>query len=345
MTDVMFEKLDHESTLGRKNMAASSVTYTPTSGLNSGRMVRVRTWIGILVLTLLAVSLAPRRASAQLRANRTISSVLAPVPPGGQPGGGILLQALVRPLARPSTVMFYLAQHQSPGPGDFLIATTSVNAGGILPLTQTLQVTATIPEQVPPGLYFVLACAAAGRQCVATRATIQVLSQALSPTDQSPGTTFPSPPFTEYFPESPSSGMTIGQPFACPFSIHGQWPGSCVYVTTKAFDIPENVQLGGLMYCPKDRPYPYQVAIGFDPLWLDKTVGTVGARTNAVSFTKYKVNDFRMPYSFAGFNAELPPPNRGYAAFFWVGCSTGCGGGTGQVAFLCSDKATSHAAP
>jgi len=97
------------------------------------------------------------------------------------------------------------------------------------------------------------------------------------------------------------------------------------------------------MYCPKDRPYPFQVAIGFDPLWLDKTVGTLAARTNAVSFTKYKINVFGTPFSYAGFNAHTPPPNRGYAGFYWAGCTT-CGDGTGQVQFLCSDKATSRAA-
>jgi len=314
------------------------------AGSNVGRTGRSIVWLVLFVVAQLTILSASRPASAQLSSNLTVSSVLAPAPPGGQPDGQMLLQAMVRSrgiFARPSNVMFYLAAGRTRSAGDVLLATAIVNPGGLLSGTQTIAVTALIPEQTPPGFYFVLACA--DTQCAPTAATIQVLSQGLSPVDQSAGTTSSSPPFTEYFPESPSSGMTVGQPFACPFSIHGQWPGSCVYVTTKKFDIPQNTQLGGLMYCPKDRPYPYQVAIGFDPLWLDKTVGTVPAATNAVSFTKYKSNIFNRPYSYAGFGPNSAPPNRGYAAFFWAGC-TSCGDGTGQVEFLCSDKHTSHAA-
>ena len=274
-----------------------------------------------------------------------VSSVLKPVPPGGLPGGEMFLQAAVTANGpRPAKVMFYLAQAKVPGPGDILLATATVkSAPRPIDGPRMIDVTAHVGSQVPPGLYFVLACADAGRHCAASRGTIQIVGEGLSPVDQSAGTISSSPPFTEYFPEYLGDGMTVGQPFPCPFSIHGQWPSSCVYVTTKNFDIPPNTTHGGLMYCPADRPYPYQVAIGFDPLWLDKTVDTSSARTNAVSFTKYKKNVLGMPYSYTGFNATSRPPNRGYAAFYWAGCTT-CSGGTGQVQFLCTNKATSRAA-
>jgi len=308
-------------------------------------MGRGAVWVALLFLSQLTGLSTPATALAQPGSTLTVSSVLDPIPPGSPPDGEIFLRATVRAIGlRPTTVMFYLAQAKVPGPGDILLATATVkSAPPPIVGPRTIDVTAHVGSQVPPGLYFVLACADAGSHCAASRGTIQIMREGLSPVDQSAGTIPSSPPFTEYFPEVPTDGMTVGQPFPCPLSIHGQWPSSCVYVTTKNFDIPENTNLGGLMYCPADRPYPFQVAIGFDPLWLDKTVDTVPARTNAVSFTKYKINSFGMPYSYTGFDATSRPPNRGYAAFYWTGCTT-CGDGTGQVQFLCSNKATSRAA-
>ena len=280
----------------------------------------------------------PRIALAQV----AISGVLAPVPPGAAPGGVMFLSATVKPRGlRPATVNFYLAETSTHGPNDILLATSTVRPLSLLLAPQSLQITAPVEPLVPPGLYFVLACT--GNQCAASPGTIEIIGEGLSPTDQSPGTTSDTPSATEYFPERPGDGMTVGAPFNCPLSTHGQWPSSCVYVTTKKFAIPQGSGASGLMYCPADRPYPFQVAIGNDPLWLDKTIDTVPALTNAVSFTKYKINAFHIPYSYTGFNAQSVPPNRGYAAFLWRGCTT-CGDGTGQVEFLCTNKPTNSAA-
>ena len=66
-----------------------------------------------------------------------------------------------------------------------------------------------------------------------------------------------------------------------------------------------------LWYCPAANPYPYVVALGFDPLWEDRSFGFF-LTTRPVSFTKYKT-DFFGPFSYAGASG-----NRGYALFSWT---------------------------
>jgi len=292
----------------------------------------------LLLVGLIALSM-PRLAFAQV----AVSNVLAPVPPGSAPGGEMFLQATVRASGlRPATVSFYLAEGSTHGPDDILIATASVRPLSLLLAPQALQVTALIGSLVPPGLYFVLACT--GSQCAASPSTIQILGEGLSAIDQTPGTTSPTPPATEYFPENPGDGFTVGSPFACPFSTHGQWPGSCVWVKTKVITILGRQTVDGLFYCPTDRPYPFQVALGDDPLWEDLTTPRDSfGRTNAVSFTKYKIGVTAHPYSYAGFGPGTTPPNRGYASFRFFGHSLITI--FGQAQFLCSDKPTTGAQP
>jgi hypothetical protein len=311
-----------------------------------------------LLLTLgLAVLLAPRLAFAQARPNISILSVPAPVPPGSQAAGQMLVQATVRARTLsiwPSTIFFYLAQNSVPGSNDLEIATAQV--GPLSPVfgSQTVAVTALIPVDVPPGFYYVLACTNGESNCVASPGTVPVITQSLDGIDQSPGTTSATAPAPEYFPENPADGMTVGSDFPCPISSHGQHPGNCVFVTTKVFTIQYPDSNPGLMYCPANRPYPYQVFFGSDPLWQDLTkkgpnpppAGSPYAQTRPVSFTKYKKDSSNIALSYAGFGVGSSPPNRGYVAFRWTCTSQdGCNVTLGQVRFLCSDKPTTSAEP
>ena len=304
-------------------------------------------WLGASILALagLIVLSLPRLSLAQV----TVSSVLAPVPPGSPPGGEIFLQATVTASGpRPATVMFYLAQDEVPGPHDILLATARVRLAPRLMAPRTVGVAAHIGSQVPPGFYFVLACTYS--ECAVSPGTIQIMSEGVSAIDQSSGTTSETAPAPEYFPENPGDGMTVDSPIACPLSTHGQWPGSCVWVTTKVISVKFPSTADGLFYCPKDRPYPFQVALSDDPLWEDlSTPVSAYGRTNSVSFTKYKTNIFKLPYSYAGFGPNTTPPNRGYAEFRFGYCldvRDPCNDEIfGKARFLCSDKPTKGAQP
>jgi hypothetical protein len=67
--------------------------------------------------------------SGRTNANLAILSVLQPVPPGAQPGGGMFLQATVNArtwIGRNTKVVFYFAQHNVPSAGDVAIASASL---------------------------------------------------------------------------------------------------------------------------------------------------------------------------------------------------------------------------
>ncbi len=313
------------------------LSKSAASGSQVSSRSRIKTTL-FLLAGLMALSW-PRFASAQV----AVSNVLAPVPPGAAPGGVMFLSATVKPRGlRPATVSFYLGEASTHGPDDILLATSTVRPLSLLLAPQSLQLTAPIGPLVPPGFYFVLACT--GNQCAATAATIEIIGQGLSPVDQTPGTTSPTPPAQEYFPENPGDGFTVTNPFPCPFSTHGQWPSSCVGLLTTVITVPNRDGVDGLFYCPANRPYPFQVAIGDDPVWEDKTTPPpYGARTNAVSFTKYKIGFAGHAFSYAGFGPGTTPPNRGYVSFRFFGSSITTV--SGQAFFVCSDKPTTGAQP
>ena len=291
----------------------------------------------LLMLAGLVGLLAPTLVSAKPKPDLVVRSVLEPVPPGAQPGGGMFLQANVKARnrkGRKAQVVFYFAQNSMPGADDVQVASASI---GSTPGSNTaVGVAAHVPAEMPPGFYFVLACAGAGN-CAASEGTIQVVGQSLSALNQSPGTISSSARQPEYFPERPADGMSVGSAFACPFSFHGQWPGICVWVTTRVFKgAPDDV--GGFNYCPMDHPYPYEVAIGFDPLWLD--LGNEHAVTNSVSFTKYHRDSSDNDQSYAGLD-PTDAAQRGYAVFDWNNDAPI----NGQVQFLCTDQPSMSGAP
>ncbi len=255
----------------------------------------------------------------------TVQEVLPPTPPGTQPGSQMFLQATV--IGSGSTeVTFYLSE--TPAFDD-----QSVEIGSATTSSGTIGVAGLVPQDMPPGIYYVLACI--GSNCVASEGTIQILGQALSALDQSPTATIHRhAPYPEYFPER-IKGVVIGDPFPCPISTHGQYPSTCVWVKTP----PNNGSRTGkaLWYCPANNPYPYQVAIGFDPLWQDLSYGFF-LTTRPVSFTKYKT-DFFGPFSYAGVSG-----GRGYALISWTSKEK-VPRAKNQVQYLCTDKRSNSAYP
>ena len=293
--------------------------------------------LGLLMLAGLAGLVAPTPASATAKPDLVIRSVLAPIPPGAQPGGAMFLQAIVRARnlkGRRTNVVFYLAQDNVASANDVQIASTSI---GSSPGSDTaVAVAAHVPTDIPPGFYFIVACV--GANCVASQATIQIIGQGLSAAPKPSEAVSFTPAAPEFFPEDPVNGMTIGNTFDCPFSFHGQWPSSCEYVTTKrSGPQPDNA---GLFYCPVDHPYPYEVALSWDTLWdnLGSGAHVNDTETFAVSFTRYR-NDITDIFSFAG-NPNVSPKQRGYFAAFWVNETHTIF----QVKYLCSDKFSTDAA-
>ena len=278
--------------------------------------------------------------SARAKADVVVLSVLEPVPPGAQPGGGMFLRATVKAggaRARKPIVSFYLSKHHMRGAHDVNIASETV---GRFDDPYTVGVVGHVPAGMPPGFYFVLACAGL-RNCTASQGTIQVVGEAISQVNQVDGGSSVDPPAPEYFPEDPAAGMTVGAPFDCPISFHGQYPSNCVFVTTKIFALLPNDRIPTLMYCPLTHRYPYIVAIGFDPWWLDLSKGGPIGSTNGVSSTKYN-SDSRYPQSYAGLDPS-DPAQRGYA---YIGFSNPSGSnGSGQVRFMCSDRVPASTLP
>jgi hypothetical protein len=280
---------------------------------------------GLLVLaglmTLGAAQLPPGTTSP----TPTVQEVLPPTPPGTEPGSQMFLQATVtgRGLAE---VTFYLSEKPWYNGDDVEVGSVTASSG-------TVGVAGLVPQDVPPGFYYLLACISSN--CVASRETIYIIGQALSAVDQSSDSTIlADPPGPEYFPES-TDGIEVGSPFACPKSLHNQSPSSCVWVTTQA-QTPTKTGLA-LWYCPTTNPYPYLVAIGFDPLWEDRSRGFF-LTTRPASFTKYKTDLFG-PFSYAGV-----PGSRGYALFSWTSKERSPGARV-QMRYLCTDRRSRSAYP
>jgi hypothetical protein len=253
-----------------------------------------------------------------------VQEVLPPIPSGTQPGGEMFMQATVTDPGS-TEVTFYLDESPTYDGQAVEIGSTTASSG-------TVGVAGLIPQEMPPGFYYALACI--GDNCVASEGTIAVLSQSLAAVDQSVKTTVRrKPPGPEYFPED-HKGTEIGSPFPCPISAHGQYPSSCVWVTTPRRTVTRSGK--ALYYCPTTNPYPYQVAIGFDPLWQDLSYGYF-LTTRPVSFTKYKT-DFFGPFSYAGTDG------RGYALFSWDSKER-VPRANFQLRYLCTDKKSSAAYP
>ena len=292
----------------------------------------------VMLVGLMAVSV-PHPASAASANLLRIVSVAIPVPPGAEPNGQLAVQASVKANIGfgSSTVSFFLAQNPYPEPSDVAIGSTSVSLLPLLFAPGPVSVTATIPSDVTPGFYYLLACAGANN-CAASAQTITIAGQELSRNPEEPGVSSQSAPGPEYFPES-TSGMSVGAPFNCPASGNGQNGAKCVWVTTQTVSVNPPNQALGLFYCPTSNPYPFQVIFGHDTLWKDlSTFGAIG-HTSGVSFTKYKTDTLGFVLSYSG-------PPRGYAVFWWTCVPGFCNSTlTGQVQYACATVKTQRAIP
>jgi len=290
---------------------------------NLGRSKRNLSRLGLLVLAVL-MTLGALVSSAG--ATPTVETVLPPTPSGTEPGGEIFLQATVTGSGS-AAMTFYLGETPSHNGNDVAIGSTTAAPG-------TVGVAGLVPQGVAPGFYYLQACI--GSDCVASAGTIHIIGQALGAVDQSTETSvLAEAPGPEYFPET-TLGMAVGSPFPCPISAHGQYPSNCVWVTTQVQKIPTKTGVA-LWYCPTTNPYPYVVALGFDPLWEDRSFGFF-LTTRPVSFTKYKT-DFFGPFSYAGGSG-----NRGYALFSWTSRERAHGAKV-QVGYVCSDRLSVSAYP
>jgi hypothetical protein len=297
------------------------------------------TCLGLLMLVGLMTLWAPEPTSA-VEPTLTVENVLPPVPSGTEPGGEMYLRATVTGDGS-GTVVFYLGQSSSPGPNDVKIGSTGVTiVGG----SGTVGVAGRLPQRVSPGFYYLLACSGAG-ECAASSTTIDVIGQALSAIDQTPEdetTDGWSTLGSRYFPEN-SGGMSVSDRFDCPISAHGQYPANCVWVTTPRVSLNRHHRIPfSAFHCPGGYPYPYQVAIGFDPLWEDRSSNAqVSGETRPVSFTKNR-SDLFGPFSYAGTGSGDP----GYAMLRWGCFLRTCGiRDFGQARYVCADKKSNAAYP
>lgn len=292
---------------------------------NLALIKRSRSCLGLLVMAGLMTLGAAPLSSGTTRPIPTVERVLPAVPPGTQPGGQMFLRAIVTGDGS-AEVTFYLGEEPRYNRNALEIGSTTASSG-------TVGVPAFIPQDVPPGLYYVLACIRSN--CVASRGTIQIIGQELSAVDESLDTSVLSaPPGPEYFPES-TTGMEVGSPFPCPLSTHGQYPSTCVWVTTQ-LQMPPTMTGLALWYCPIANPHPYLVAIGFDPLWEDQSFGLF-LKTRPVSFTKYKT-DFFGPFSYRGTG------DRGYVLISWTSRDRTRGAYI-QPRYLCTTRPSDSAYP
>ena len=281
--------------------------------------------VAVILLAGLMTFAAPQLSSGTTPPTPAVQAVLPPTPPGTEPGTQIFLQATVTGSGS-AGLTFYLGATPFYNGHDVAIGSTTASSG-------TVGVAGLVPLDVAPGFYYLLACV--GSNCVASPGTIHIIGQALSAVDQSFGTSFAfGPPGPEYYPET-TRGMSVGNPFPCPISAHGQHPSTCVWVTTQV----QNASRTGLAlwYCPISNPYPYQVAIGFDPLWEDRSYGFL-LGTRPVSVTKYQT-DFFGPFSYSGGSG-----NRGYALFTWKSKER-VPRAKNQVAYVCTDRQSNGAYP
>jgi hypothetical protein len=255
-------------------------------------------------------------------ASAGVIQVGKPFPAGAYPGGQISVTVVAYGL---STVRLFL----SPGP-DFPGREGAPNDD--VPIgTGRGEMIVRIPSDTAPGLYFVKACVA--KKCKTSPGTIQVaykgVSEPIPPTQ-----VLANPPFTEFFPEDPSSGMRLGDTFDCPISAHGQWPSDCQYVYTNAYTSGFEDH-NGYYYCSTTHKYPYKVFSSDDPLWDDLSIFPSVAQTFKVSNSKYAVDSgINRGYSYSG----KDPSDSAGRGYVWFRLTTDAQNTNAQAWFLCSNK-------
>jgi hypothetical protein len=287
----------------------------------------------LVLIAAIALTLAAATSAAAAKPDLVVKKVLTPQPPGVGPGESMFVR--LRLVNRASTrapralIRLYLSRDRRKDGGDVRLRgrlRTKPLRGGARRL---ISGRVTTPFDLAGGIYRLLACAddthrvrerREGNNCKASKRRL-AFADGGSPGGVPGGR----PPATEFFP-TPDQ---VGARFDCPLSLHGQsGPGvGCVWVDT--VERKSGPVLTGLFYCPHDYPYPYEVALGFDPLWLDRTVDGIGF-SQTIAGTKYAING-AFPYSWRG----NPDGSPGYILF---GFRAFKGEASGQARYVCSQK-------
>jgi hypothetical protein len=229
-------------------------------------------------------------ASSSPEPDLVVSALPNPVPKGepGTYGFGFAATIADRgdALAPATEMRFYLSADRRLSSRDErlpLVRVHRLRADG----KETVRQSWKVPQSMEPGIYHVLACADVRRtvaesdernNCSVAKRTVAVTEPGDGPTrlmgGVSPGTTQPSQsPKPEWRP-GPDGG-----PFNCPISLHGQ-DGKCVWVNTYLIqrdldkaDDPNRV-ISVFSYCPAPYGWPFEVAVGFDPMWDNLSFGS-----------------------------------------------------------------------
>jgi len=273
-----------------------------------------------------AVLLAVLTGAVDANAAARVLKVGAPFPEGAYPGGQMSIPVVTSGL---SAVSLFL----SPGPdfpGRDGLLNDDVSLGKAR-IAGRGSVIVRVPSETLYGLYFVKACI--GEKCKMSPGTIHVAYKGVSEPIP-PNRVLASAPYTEFFPEDPSSGMRLGDTFDCPLSGHGQWPSDCQYVFTNSYKSGFEDH-NGYYYCPTSHKYPYKVIAGDDPLWDDQSIFPSSAQTFKVSNSKYEVDSgINRGYSYSGKDSS-DPARRGYV---WFRLTTDAQNTNAEAWFLCSNQ-------
>jgi len=323
----------------------------------------------LVALALAGLCVLPTAAGAAPRPDLEVR-VADPVPTGQAGTYGIRLKATVlndgTGRAGASRLRFALSRDRRLDRGDTLLPLERTDA--LAPGSRdAVDAAWKVPDSLEPGIYHVIACADAGRDvaernekdnCRVAGETVAVTEPGGDTTAQAggplPGALLASgPPKTEYFPEqwqNPEfSTMKVSAPFGCPASLHGQGDGRCVWVTTLSglndHNEPDRRQRSDFWYCPPGYGFPFEVALGFDPLWRDDgTRSTAFVETVAAKkWTPYQSLIGRRYYPSYGAPSEL----RGYVSIDFNGDLTTDGKGSWdhRASYVCSDRRATSMLP
>jgi hypothetical protein len=324
-----------------------------------------RSALPLLVATA-AICALPAGAAGATGPDLEVQALPDPVPSGQAGSYGLRLRAIVvnaggRP-ARASQIRFALSANGRLGEADTLLPamrTEALKPGRRDAVTQEWQV----PPSVDAGIYHVLACADVADavtesdesdNCRAAEETVAIPASGGETTAQAgapmPGAVAAGPPKEEHFPER-EPYMTVGPGFDCPASAHGQGRGRCVWVKTPSMPYdPFKPEVGrirsDIWYCPDGYGYPFEVALGFDPMWeslgfnSDAFIETVASK----KWTLYR-NIFGREY-YPSYGA--PSEHRGYVVIDFNGAARGLFSANPwrhEARYLCSDTLANSMLP
>jgi hypothetical protein len=287
-----------------------------------------------LVAVAVAVAAVAAAPAAAATPDLDVRRVADPVPTGQAGSYGLRLKATVVNAgdapARASRLRFVLSADRRLDRGDTRMSRERVDA---LPpgARDIVSDSGRIPADVEAGIYHVLACV--GDECEVAKETVAVTEPGGETAAQAGAPMGPivignTSPRTEWLPEQHVStpntpnGMRVGDPIDCPASSHGQGDGRCVWVLTQ-YGLTDRGEAGRVRsdfwHCPANYPHPFEVALGFDPMWRDHSKNS-SATVETVAGTRWLMyrNWLGREYfpSYAGVQSE-----RGYVSITFTGAA------------------------